>query len=55
LIYSTLNTNKKLNEDVLTIYNPSLSGFAGIAFVNKQFANVSKELVFIEKQSETPD
>jgi PAS domain-containing protein len=55
LIYSTLNTNKKLNEDVLTIYNPSLSGLQELHSLISNSQMLVKNWVFIEKQSETPD
>jgi nitrate/nitrite-specific signal transduction histidine kinase len=55
VIFSTLNQNKKLNEDILTIYNPSMSGLQELYSQINNSQMLVKNWVFIEKQSETPD
>lgn len=53
--YSTSNANKKLNEDILKIYNPSLSGLQECNSMVNNSQMLIKNWVFIEKQKGTPD
>jgi PAS domain-containing protein len=55
VIFSTLNQNKKLNEDIITIYNPSMSGLQELYSLINNSQMLVKNWVFIEKQSDTPD
>ena len=53
--YSTSNTNRKLNEDILNIYNPSLSGLQECNAMVNNSQMLIKNWVYIEKQPGTPD
>lgn len=53
--YSTSNANKKLNEDILNIYNPSLSGLQECNSMVNNSQMLIKNWVFIERQKDTPD
>lgn len=53
--YSTSNTNRKLNEDILNIYNPSLSGLQECNAMVTSSQMLIKNWVFIERTQDTPD
>ena len=53
--YSTSNNNRKLNEDILNIYNPSLSGLQELNAMVNNSQMLIKNWVYIEKQPGTPD
>ena len=53
--YSTSNNNRKLNEDILNIYNPSLSGLQECNAMVNNSQMLIKNWVYIEKQPGTPD
>lgn len=51
--YSTSNANKKLNEDILKIYNPSLSGLQECNSMVTNSEMLIKNWVYIDKQPGT--
>ncbi len=53
--YSTSNSNRKLNEDILNIYNPSLSCVRDCYNMVNNSLMLIKSWVYIEKQSDTKD
>lgn len=53
--YSTSNANRKLNEDILNRYNPSLSGLQECNVMVNNSQMLIKNWVSIEKQPNTPD
>jgi PAS domain S-box-containing protein len=53
--YSTLNQSQELNEKILTIYNPSTTKLQELVSMINNSYMLTKNWVFIEKQSDTPD
>lgn len=53
--YSTSNTNRKLNEDILNIYNPSLTGLRECNVMVNNSQMLIKNWVWIDKKPDTPD
>ena len=53
--YSTSNTNRKLNEDILNIYNPSLTGLRECNVMVNNSMMLIKNWVYIDKIPDTPD
>ncbi|MBO7495234.1 MAG: GAF domain-containing protein [Salinivirgaceae bacterium] len=53
--YSTSNANRKLNEDILNVYNPSLTGLRELNVMVNNSQMLIKNWVFIEKTADTPD
>jgi methyl-accepting chemotaxis protein len=53
--YSTSNANRKLNEDILNIYNPSLTGLQECNAMVTSSQMLIKNWVFIERTQDTPD
>lgn len=53
--YSTSNANKKLNEDILNIYNPSLTGLRECNVMVNNSQMLIKNWVWIDKKPDTPD
>ena len=51
--YSTSNANKKLNEDILNIYNPSLTGLNECNAMVTNSQMLIKNWVYIDKQPDT--
>ncbi len=55
LIYSTLNNSKKLNEEIINIYTPSVSYLNDLSFLINNSKMLIKNWVFVERKSDTPD
>ena len=55
LIYSTLNKSKKLNEEIINIYTPSVSYLEDLSFLINNSKMLIKNWVFVERKSDTPD
>ena len=53
--YSTSNANRKLNEDILNIYNPSLTGLRECNVMVNNSQMLIKNWVYIDKIPDTPD
>lgn len=53
--YSTSNANRKLNEDILNIYNPSLTGLRECNVMVNNSQMLIKNWVWIDKKPDTPD
>ena len=53
--YSTSNANRKLNEDILNIYNPSMTSLQECKAMVNNSQMLIKNWVFIEVVSDTPD
>lgn len=53
--YSTSNANKKLNEDILNVYNPSLTGLRECNVMVNNSQMLIKNWVFIERTADTRD
>ncbi len=53
--YSTLNENLTLNKEILEIYDPSVNKLQDLNDLINSSQILTKNWVFIEKQSETPD
>lgn len=53
--YSTSNANRKLNEDILNIYNPSLNRLQECNSMVNNSQMLIKNWVHIERNSDTPD
>ena len=54
-IYSSLNKNQELNDNVINIYNPSSAKLQELESLINNSQMLVKNWVFIEKQSNTPD
>ncbi len=53
--YSTSNANRKLNEDILNIYNPSLTGLRECDAMVNNSQMLIKNWVYIDRIPNTPD
>ena len=55
LIYSTLNNNKRLNEEIINVYTPSVSYLNDLSFLINNSKMLIKNWVFVERKNDTPD
>ncbi|MCK5822564.1 MAG: GAF domain-containing protein [Bacteroidales bacterium] len=55
LIYATLNNNKRLNEEIINIYTPSVSYLNDLSFLINNSKMLIKNWVFVERKNNTPD
>ncbi|MBE9467271.1 MAG: PAS domain S-box protein [Bacteroidetes bacterium] len=55
LIYTTLNSNKRLNEEIINIYTPSVSYLNDLSFLINNSKMLIKNWVFVERKNETHD
>jgi len=53
--YSTLNSNQKLNLEIITTYTPSVSNLQELYTMINNSQMLAKNWVFVEKQTDTPD
>ena len=55
LIYSTLNNSKRLNEEIINVYTPSVAYLNDLSFLINNSKMLIKNWVFVERKSDTPD
>ncbi|RLD62285.1 MAG: histidine kinase [Bacteroidetes bacterium] len=55
LIYSTLNNSKRLNEEIINVYTPSVSYLNDLSFLINNSKMLIKNWVFVERKNDTPD
>ncbi len=55
LIFSTLNENKSINDELIEVYNPSSTDLQALYSLVMNSQMLVKNWVFIEKQEDTPD